>query len=53
MKTKPIERAKELMPEVRDAMHQFVALNLAQAMHNIVEELGKTRIRKTFPKRAV
>ena len=35
------ERAKELMPEVRDAMHQFVALNLAQAMRNIVEELGK------------
>ena len=35
------ERAKELLPEVRDAMHQFVAMNLAQAMQNIVEELGK------------
>ena len=35
------ERAKELLPDVRDAMHQFVAMNLAQAMHNIVEELGK------------
>lgn len=35
------ERAKELMPEVRDAMHQFVAMNLGQAMYNIVEELGK------------
>ena len=35
------ERAKELMPEVRDSMHQFVAMNLAQAMYNIVEELGK------------
>jgi hypothetical protein len=35
------ERAKELMPVVRDAMHQFVAMNLAQAMKNIVEALGK------------
>ena len=35
------KRAKELLPEVRDAMHQFVAMNLAQAMQNIVEELGK------------
>lgn len=35
------ERAKELMPEVRDAMHQFVAFNLAQAMQSIVQELGK------------
>ena len=39
------ERAKELMPEVRDAMHQFVAMNLAQAMYNIVEELGKRGLR--------
>lgn len=35
------ERAKELMPVVRDAMHTFVAMNLAQAMQNIVEALGK------------
>ena len=39
------ERAKELMPTVRDAMHQFVALNLSQAMHNIVEELAKRGVK--------
>jgi len=39
------ERAKELMPTVRDAMHQFVALNLTQAMHNIVEELAKRGVK--------
>ena len=33
------------MPTVRDAMHQFVALNLSQAMHNIVEELAKRGVK--------
>ena len=33
------ERAKELMPEVRDALHAFVAGNLSQTMYNLVKEL--------------
>jgi hypothetical protein len=39
------ERAKELIPTVRDAMHQFVAYNLSQAMQTIVEELGKRGVK--------
>jgi hypothetical protein len=39
------ERAKELIPTVRDAMHQFVAHNLSQAMHTIVEELAKRGVK--------
>ena len=39
------ERAKELMPEVRDALHTFVAGNLSQTMFNLVKELGQTGLK--------
>ena len=39
------ERAKELMPEVRDALHGFVAGNLSQTMYNLVKELHQKGLR--------
>ena len=36
------ERAKELMPEVRDAMHAFVAGNLVQTMMGLLKQLAET-----------
>lgn len=39
------ERAKELMPEVRDAMHAFVAGNLVQTMMGLLKQLAETGLR--------
>ena len=39
------ERAKELMPEVRDALHAFVAGNLVQTMMGLLKELHQTGLR--------
>ena len=39
------ERAQELMPEVRVALHTFVAGNLSQTMFNLVKELGQTGLK--------
>lgn len=33
------------MPEVRDALHTFVAGNLSQTMFNLVKELGQTGLK--------